>query len=143
MSTLNPVTTHREFNGLPGALGITFGLPLVIIIFALVTNQYYSLQGVNLQIGKVLSQIPCERTEWMNLCFNKQVWSAYLAWFFGLVILDQILPGKMMQGTKLRDGSYLNYCINGISMSGTLFSILIARCLQVEDFNLPDRKSVV
>lgn len=138
MSTLNPATTHREFNGLSGALGITFGLPFVIIFFALVTNQYYSLQGIHIQIDKILSQIPSNQSEWIDLCFDKQVWSAYLAWFFGLVILDQILPGKMMEGTKLRDGTYLSYCINGVSMSGTLFTILIARCFRVADFNLPE-----
>ena len=34
-TNLNPKTTHYEFSGLPGAAGITFGLPVVCYLLYL------------------------------------------------------------------------------------------------------------
>ena len=38
---------------------------------------------------------------------------AYLAWFFGLVALHLVLPGRTAEGTVLPDGSRLKYKLNG------------------------------
>ncbi|KAI5952298.1 ERG24 [Candida jiufengensis] len=138
MSKLNPVTKHKEFNGLSGAIGITLGLPIVLIFFAFVTNDNYSLQGINLQLAKVVDQLPSNKQEFFELCFNKKVWAAYMSWFWGLVLLDRIIPGKNLDGTKLRDGTKLNYKINGIGMSITLIVLLISRVFIVSNYNLPE-----
>ncbi|KAK6465463.1 ergosterol biosynthesis ERG4/ERG24 [Scheffersomyces coipomensis] len=135
---LNPKTTHWEFSGLPGAIGITLGLPTLITFFALITNETYSLDGINLDITAVLSQLPSTPTEWFELCFNKACWTAYLVWFFGLVVLDFILPGKNMKGVALRDNTQLNYKINGLAMSGTLVVVLLARVYQSDNWFLPE-----
>ncbi|ABN66180.2 sterol C-14 reductase [Scheffersomyces stipitis CBS 6054] len=138
MSKLNPVTTHREFSGLPGAIGITIGLPSLIIFFALVSNEAYSVQGINLDFQAILSQLPQSSQEWIDLVFDKTVWAAYLVWFFVLVALDFVLPGKHMKGTTLRDGTQLDYKINGLAMSSTLIAVLLARFYQTENGYLPE-----
>ncbi|RLV90440.1 Delta [Spathaspora sp. JA1] len=142
MSKLNPETTHREFSGLPGAIGITLGLPTLITFFALITNQTYSIQGINLDINAVLSQLPQNIEAWIELCFNKQCWTAYLTWFSVLVVLDFILPGTMAKGVELRDGSKLNYKINGPAVSSCFVLMLVARAFQVEGFYLPELQFV-
>lgn len=135
---LNPKTVHREFSGVPGALGITLGLPMVIEFFALVTNESYSIQGVSLDVDAVLRQLPSGSQETIALAFDKKCWLAYLAWFGTLVALDFILPGKHMQGVELRDGTKLNYKINGLAMSGTLLVLLASRLMQSKDYYLPE-----
>ncbi|KAK6197497.1 ergosterol biosynthesis ERG4/ERG24 [Scheffersomyces amazonensis] len=137
-SPLNPKTTHWEFSGLPGAIGITLGLPTLIIFFALITNENYSLTGINLDIQAIIDQLPQNSTEWIDLCFDKTCWLAYLTWFFGLVILDFILPGRSLNGVTLRDNTKLNYKINGLAMSGTLLAVLAARVYQSTNWYLPE-----
>ncbi|ODV68060.1 ERG4/ERG24 ergosterol biosynthesis protein [Hyphopichia burtonii NRRL Y-1933] len=138
MSKLNPLTTHREFSGLPGAISITLFLPLVLVFFALVTNENYSIKGINLQLQPILDQVPSNLDQLIDLCFDRECWVAYLAWFFGLVIVDQIIPGKQLQGIELRDGSKLNYKINGKLMSLTLIVVLVSRLYTSNDYYLPE-----
>lgn len=126
MSKLNPVTTHREFMGLPGALLISTFLPLLIIFFQLITNENYSAQGITLDFNAILKQIP-DIQGWIDICFDKTCWIVYLTWFFGLAILDLLVQGKQMKGVELRDGTRLNYNINGIYISAILITILSAR----------------
>ncbi|KAG7666414.1 ERG24 [[Candida] subhashii] len=135
---LNPHTKHREFSGLPGAIGITIGLPILITFFALVTNETYSLQGINLDIPAIVAQLPQSKQAWIELCFNKSCWIVYLSWFFVLVGLDHILPGKIMHGVELRDGTRLEYKINGMAMSSTLIVLILGRLYQSEGYYLPE-----
>ena len=138
MSPLNPTTKHREFSGVPGALGITFGLPVLLFFFGLIVNKNYSLQGVNLDFDAIRSQIPATTEEWLRLAFDKHTWAAYLAWFFGLVLLDYELPGKHLKGVTLRDGTQLDYKINGKFMSSLLITLLSARIFKSDNYYLPE-----
>ena len=81
-SKLNPVTTHKEFNGISGALGITIGLPTLTVLFYLLCNQTYSIHGINVDFAKIKSQLPITQDELWQLVFDKTCWLAYLAWFF-------------------------------------------------------------
>lgn len=137
-SKLNPVTVHREFFGVPGAFGITLGLPIVIIIFYLLANNTYSVRGVNIDFEAVFSQLPKSYDEVMSICFNKSCWIAYLTWFFVLAAMDLILPGISLKGIQLRDKTYLDYKINGLAMSGVLLSLLAARFYVSENYYLPE-----
>lgn len=135
--SLNPKTVHREFFGLPGAIGITLGLPTLITFFELVTNEKYSVQGINLDLDTIANQIP-SFAELKQYAFDSNCWKAYLTWFFGLVVLDFILPGKRLQGVALRDGTKLTYKINGLAMSGCLLGLIAARVYASEDYYLPE-----
>lgn len=138
MSKLNPVTHHREFFGVPGAVGIATVLPLVLVFFNWVCNEHYSLKGILLDLGKVSKQIPSTWAQWAELCFDTKVWAAYLAWFFILAALDVYSPGKDMDGVELRDGTKLQYRINGVFMVGSLIALLLGRLFASPDWYLPE-----
>lgn len=91
---LNPKTTHVEFSGVPGALGISIGLPILIYVL------YYAIEGPT-------------NFEDFSKVFDVEALAAYLLWFFGLVGLFYIVPGRVMEGTVLRDGTTLWYKMNG------------------------------
>ncbi|KAK9432831.1 ergosterol biosynthesis ERG4/ERG24 [Lipomyces doorenjongii] len=101
---LNPKTTNEDFSGVPGALGITIGLPTLIYVL------YYALDAV--PGAKVI-----------DLCALE----GYLLWFFGLVGLFYIVPGRILDGTTLRDGSHLKYKMNALNCFLVVLAILIAR----------------
>lgn len=136
MEKLNPITKHKEFAGTPGSLAMTFGLPLTVITFALLLNENYRIEGINLKLDKIYKEIPKNWEELVGLAFDKDCWCAYLAWFFLLVAMDWILPGKMLNGVQLRDGSHLTYKINGLSMSLALIGLLLARLAGSERYYL-------
>ncbi|CAI5759028.1 unnamed protein product [Candida verbasci] len=138
MSKLNPHTKHREFSGVYGALSITIFLPTLIYFFALITNQHYSIQGINIDINKIIAQLPSNTQALINLFFDAICWKYYLSWFFTLVVFDQIIPGTILNGVKLRDGTSLVYKINGLAMSGILISVLLSRLFTSEDYYLPE-----
>ncbi|KAK9369768.1 ergosterol biosynthesis ERG4/ERG24 [Lipomyces kononenkoae] len=101
---LNPKTTKVEFSGVPGALGITIGLPILIYVL------YYALDAV-------------PGTKVFDLCALE----GYLAWFFGLVGLFYIVPGSVVEGTVLRDGTRLKYKMNGLTSFLIVLAVLVAR----------------
>lgn len=135
---LNPKTVHKEFFGVPGAFGISFGLPVLVIFFALIANETYSLQGINLELDKVAAQLPKTWDQLVELCFDRTCWTAYLTWFFGLVIFDQIVPGKHLKGVKLADGTQLDYKINGLLFISILMVVFFARLYQSDNYFLPE-----
>lgn len=136
--TLNPKTTHREFFGLPGVAFITTTLPVVIIIFQFLVNSHYSVRGVNIEWDKVSQLLPQDWLQVYDWCFDKDAWGAYLTWFAVLAVCDVYFPGKDIPGVELRDGTTLNYRINGLSMSGALIAIVVARALTLENYYLPE-----
>lgn len=138
MSGLNPKTTEREFFGLAGALAIPTFLPLLVVFFQLITNDYYSIQGVNLDLSKVAQQLPSSWAEVAAICFDKQCWLAYLVWFFVLAVFDVYSPGRDVPGVELRDGTKLMYRINGRFMSSVLVAILAARAFASDNYYLPE-----
>lgn len=140
--TLNPKTTHREFSGLPGALGIIFGLPLVVIALHLVINEQYCIRGIDVDWTAVKQQLPQSKQELINLCFDPQSWKVYLAWFASTTFFDLILPGIHKDGIQLRDGTYLSYNINGKSVSAAFVALLAARLFLSSTHFVPELQFV-
>lgn len=138
MSSLNPVTREKEFSGTPGALAIAFGLPAVIVAFAYVCNEEYLVQGITIDVARISAQLPTSWSEVAALAFDKASWAAYLGWFFSMALLDVYAPGKHLKGTKLVDGTYLDYKINGPFVLSLLLVILAARAFQADNFYLPE-----
>lgn len=135
---LNPKTLHREFSGVPGALGITLGLPVVLVFFELVTNGTYSVKGLQLDMSKVAAQLPQSWAEAAAVAFNGKCWAAYLAWFFTLAVVDIYAPGKDVEGVPLRDGTVLPYRINGRFMVLGLAVLLAARVWALPTHYVPE-----
>lgn len=122
---LNPKTTELEFSGVPGALAISVGLPVLFIVLNQLIRPDYHVVGLfsNFEWAQV----------WNNLkplsyyILNRELWTYYVVWFVVLAVLDVVLPGRKMFGVELRDGTKLPYKINGIAMSSTLVLVLAVR----------------
>lgn len=138
MAQLNPHTRHREFAGVPGALGIVLGLPTVLIVFQLLVSESYSVKGISIDFAKIAKQLPSTTQQWLDLCFDGKCWAVYLTWFFVLAVLDVYCPGKDIPGVELRDGTRLTYRINGVFMSATLIAVLAARLFASDRHFLPE-----
>lgn len=138
MAELNPKTTHREFFGIPGVFFITTTLPTLLLIFYFLVNTYYCQKGLTVEYVKIEEQISNAWNQLSTICFDKTAWMAYLAWFSILAVCDVYFPGKDIDGVELRDGSKLNYRINGLSMSGALVAIVFARAWTLDNYYLPE-----
>jgi delta14-sterol reductase len=125
MSKLNPKTTEPDFFGAPGALAISIGLPLLINVLYFACNKngcptsWTSLDPYYEQLARVG-------------LFSLDALYAYLAWFFGLMVLDRIVPGEEVWGTVLRDGSRLKYKFNGSRVMFAVFALVMARLWYTE-----------
>lgn len=123
---LNPKTTEIQFNGTPGALAISIGLPVLLTVFAIIFNSQSTFtRGLNVEDSfKSVSLQDLKAA-----AFDKQTWIFYVCYFFGFVILDAVVPGKFMKGVKLRDNSQLTYKINGLPFITLLTLLEITRYL--------------
>ncbi|CAH6721666.1 delta(14)-sterol reductase [[Candida] jaroonii] len=124
---LNPITKEREFNGVFGALAISLGLPALITVFGLIFNS----EGFNPNFKLDLS---------FNDFFNYDAWKFYCSWFFGLLAIDQVIPGKYLKGVTLRDGTQLTYKINGMNLLMFLLVIEGSRLFYLPE--LPELKFI-
>lgn len=124
-STLNPRTTSFEFSGVIGALSISIGLPLVCVVLNQLIRPDYYIKGFfsNFDFAQLWNNI--KPLNWYLT--NCEMWTYYLAWFFGLAVLDVTLPGRNMFGVELRDKTKLPYKINGIAISATMALVVAAR----------------
>ncbi|AET39062.1 delta(14)-sterol reductase Ecym_3597 [Eremothecium cymbalariae DBVPG len=122
---LNPRTTSLEFYGIPGVLAISLGLPIFVIFLNQLIRTDYYIVGIfqNFKVEQVWNHLK----PFSYYVYNYQLWTYYLAWFFGLSILDLVLPGRELLGVKLRDGAQLAYKINGVAMISTLVLVLCVR----------------
>lgn len=133
MSQLNPITKHKEFNGAIGAFSISIGLPILLVLLHQLANDEYHTVGLNIDLEKILT---LKRSIW-SIVTDSKVWSFYILWFSGLAIFDLLLPGNYKKGVVLRDGTQLDYNINGISLSLLLIIILGTRFFLTSG-NLPE-----
>lgn len=127
---LNPKTTETEFGGWPGALAISIGLPILFNVLYFSCNE----KGCPVSWGSIEPY----KEMWENSrLFSKEATLVYLLWFFSLVVLDRIVPGTVINGTVLRDGTQLKYKFNGTYIVIIMFSLLGARAIQTH-MQLPE-----
>lgn len=119
---LNPTTTEVQFNGATGALAISFGLPVLLIVFGIIFNSESKFSS-----GLKVDLFSVSVDEFKAAALNKTTWFYYITYFFGFVLLDYIVPGKPMKGVKLRDNTQLDYKINGLPFISLLLLAEIAR----------------
>ncbi|CCG85106.1 protein of unknown function [Taphrina deformans PYCC 5710] len=99
---LNPKTTHYEFLGPYGALAVTVGTPLTTYFL------YFFVSPSDAPVFSVTA---------LTIYFN---------WFTLLVFLWYILPGKVVQGTELRNGDRLTYKMNGLQSLAVVLVLVSA-----------------
>ena len=106
-SELNPKTNEYEFLGPPGALFVSLSCPLLVFALIFLCNE----NGCP----------PRDIATWKSLLptsiWDLVDWKA-IKWYFSfniaLALLWLILPGKWARGRPLRDGTVLEYKLNGI-----------------------------
>lgn len=96
----NPKTTEYEFMGPYGSYLMVVGLPF--ITYAL----YFGCNGDHCSVLEV-PELP-EAFPWSTEAFL-----VVAGWFLFQVVLHAVLPGPVKQGLPLRDGSKLDYLLNG------------------------------
>lgn len=102
-----------------GAFGVTFGLPILVYLFAFLCNDISGCPVPSALSPKslTLEQLKLE-TGWpeegiMGL-FDVEVLGYVLAYYASSLLLQIILPGNVVEGTKLRSGGTLKYKMNGM-----------------------------
>lgn len=130
MAVLNPGTKEADFGGTAGALAISIGLPVLTNVLYLACNE----NGCPRTWSSVQPYL--DMLKEMTL-MSFEAWAAYLAWFFGLILLDRIVPGQEAEGTVLRDGTRLKYTFNGTAITGILAGVLATRAYQTQ-WQLPE-----
>ncbi len=119
---LNPKTTSYEFLGPPGAFLITFGVPIFAYVLYFTCND--SSGGCPPPVDSLypsLVQAVSDPAFWWKL-WDPKAFVCYYSWYALCLLAWAVLPGDWVQGTKLRNGEYQRYKINGtISRSDPFF----------------------
>jgi len=96
-----------EFGGPLGAAGVVFGLPIVIYLLFYVCNEKICYGHDNFKIADFFDQFkPSE-------LISQQAAQIYLGWMAFHVLLERVLPGEVVEGVALEDGSKLRYRMSG------------------------------
>ncbi|KAI9274419.1 ergosterol biosynthesis ERG4/ERG24 [Phascolomyces articulosus] len=123
---LNPKTEHYEFLGPIGAFTMVIFLPILVITFAFGCDN----TGYNPihRLYAFTSDIVEGKFSWemfVSLVTSWKPWS--IVWVIGflaqIITYSIALPGEMVQGTKLRDGTRLTYKLNALQAAQTAFMI--------------------
>lgn len=119
---LNPITTDPDFHGWPGAVSISLGLPALFIVFAYACNEH-GCPASYTSLEPYLAMLDPSSSTYLSP-FSWIATGAYLAWFTTLVVLDRVIPGEEILGTRLRDGNRLLYKFNGKYVHLLFFLVL-------------------
>ncbi|RYG55272.1 hypothetical protein EON66_05685 [archaeon] len=115
----NPRTTEFEFMGpYVGPSGIILGLPILVWAFAALCSP---AGWPIIPSAKVL-------TDLVQSSFSWNAMGVYVAWWLFQAALYLTVPGRVIPGVKLRDGSHLMYNINGASARRAACSVRRAAC---------------
>eukprot|EP00241_Pyramimonas_parkeae_P006341 CAMPEP_0114241128 /NCGR_PEP_ID=MMETSP0058-20121206/9472_1 /TAXON_ID=36894 /ORGANISM="Pyramimonas parkeae, CCMP726" /LENGTH=424 /DNA_ID=CAMNT_0001353643 /DNA_START=11 /DNA_END=1285 /DNA_ORIENTATION=+ len=98
-----------EFQGpYLGPAGVIIGLPLVCYMLVAACNADHCLSHLNPPTGLDWIKIPSGQ-----VIASSEGFLAVIGWVTWLVVLHVLLPGRHVQGNKLKDGSQLTYKLNG------------------------------
>ncbi|KAI7853410.1 ergosterol biosynthesis ERG4/ERG24 [Circinella umbellata] len=123
---LNPKTEHYEFGGPIGALAMITLLPLLVITFAFgCDNSGYDPLH---RLYAFTMDIVEGKFSWEMLASLVKSWKPWsILWVVGflaqIITYSVALPGETVKGTKLRDGTRLEYKLNALQAAQTAFMI--------------------
>jgi len=107
---LNPVTAPQdmEFFGIPGAIVVTFLIHATVIVIA-----WGSHENEWPNLNRLLTLATAEG--WKDLASNVTLDAAIAlaGWWCFHVALHLLIPAETVKGVELRDGTRLDYRING------------------------------
>eukprot|EP00118_Oscarella_pearsei_P009303 m.53250 g.53250 ORF g.53250 m.53250 type:complete len:149 (+) comp34242_c0_seq15:718-1164(+) len=103
MSLLAPKTTTYEWMGPVGSLFMMTGLPTVVYLL------YFACNAQSCS----LVDIPRIQLPPLGQWISQEAAIVFLAWLAFQAVIYAVNVGKIVKGSKLRDGSRLDYRING------------------------------
>lgn len=114
-TTLNPPTTTYEFLGPPGALFITFTVPIVTYSLFFACSEQSG--GCSPPLASFVPNIihSLGDLNWWKSLWDTEATFLYFAWYAFCVVSWKVLPGDWVEGVTLRTGQKLKYKINGLS----------------------------
>ncbi|KAI8988217.1 ergosterol biosynthesis ERG4/ERG24 [Mycotypha africana] len=112
ITELNPKTTHYEFGGPIGALGMITFLPLLVLFFSTCCDStgYPSKAFMEDPKGTILSKMTLY---YLYSMIDPSAFLVYTAFVAILALFYAVLPGDLVPGTELRNGKRLKYRMNG------------------------------
>lgn len=110
-------STRYTFGGPIGALVLMLGLPTVVYWFAIGCSKT--------ECSLMPSTIRAHWAGWRYF-FDIEAGMYYILWISILIGLWFFLPGKRVEGLPLRDGSSLEYRMNGLKAMVVIFSGIIS-----------------
>eukprot|EP01031_Cornospumella_fuschlensis_P045032 gene45032-55086_t len=100
---------HYEFGGPVGALGVIFGLPIVIYGLYFLCNDSVCLHNpLTFDWKGWLASLPT-----VDKLFSWEATTIFLGWMGAHVLMERTLPGPSVEGTTLPNGQKLTYVISG------------------------------
>ena len=105
-----------EFGGMPGNLALIILLPLIV---------YYMYFCVAFNDGLLIPHSGTKLSDFMEAI--RPTWTAtliWLVWFIWQAVLYVIIPGKVVEGVPLDDGTRLKYKMNGLAAMIITFAVL-------------------
>lgn len=112
----NPRTTTYEFFGPPGALAVTVGAPCAIYYLTFCCSE--TIGGcpapLPILVGWLAGSIK-HASLWRNL-WDSEATLLYLTYYAFCVVSWYLLPGKWLEGSKLRNGGRVRYKMNGMCL---------------------------
>lgn len=101
---------HFEFGGPIGAVGVIFGLPLVIYALFFLCKENICVENpLEFDWKNFLKTLPTS----VEAVFSKEANVMYLGWMALHTVLSLVLPGETAEGVKLEDGTRLKYTLSG------------------------------
>lgn len=116
---LNPKTTHYEFGGPVGAVGMVVILPILVLFFATCCDEtgYPSQAFRDDWKATILSKLT---KDFLISLYDPSAFAIYFAFVGILAFFYIVLPGDHIPGTVLRDGTKFKYRMNGFASFHTL-----------------------
>ncbi|PHH83267.1 hypothetical protein CDD82_2687 [Ophiocordyceps australis] len=125
-------TAHKyEFFGPIGAFGISFGLPILVYVFAFACNNVSGCPPPSLLSPRTLSLDQLKREvgwpqDGLSGLASFKATAALVGYYLLNLILYRILPAHEVQGTVLASGGRLNYRFNTLYSNTVTLAALAA-----------------
>lgn len=111
-----PKVATDHFGGPVGAVGLTFVLPFLVMYLHATVAQHGGSLWLPRSTAELASMIPLPTLRAATI---------YFAWFALHAVLFSFAPGKLVEGATLRDGTRLQYRLNGLASLVVSVGILV------------------
>ncbi|WWC93994.1 hypothetical protein V866_000832 [Kwoniella sp. B9012] len=111
---LNPRSKPEEFFGPIGTFGITLLAPLFTYIFFYTCNDAVGCTPTTVSGWKYAWSLVGNFPSSAGYLWEWKAFAVYLGWYAYCIVCWKVLPGDVIKGNLLRDGTRKNYKMNGL-----------------------------